>query len=421
MDARKMIALLVLIVFIEGAYLYGTSQKEMREYEVCAQEKSQYCTYDGVDVLSDLNALLWVRDNLPAGTGFMNWWDYGRELEAISNVRPLITSPSRPLLNTSADFMAANISEEEAVVDPDGIVRAVAVFMTIDDTKTALCLAENYGAEYVYLIAGDFFKYPSIYFTAREEKLIPESELYAINEMYEKESIKEIEKLQMEDNLAFEKSKESTYMRLYISGDYNIRYFNLVYSDNLSGAPFFSRVKIYSINTDAMPENCCYNSTCEIEGRRIALKAPSQMSLGYEDMRQEYSIRQTEKYTLGSISESELEYGWRAGQWIVFETPEGKSRVGNRVDVYDRDHVKERFDILKDERSNISNITFVSVPLIGDESVAFNITYTGAQVLCRIDFRKYDAIATVSVLGTEGTISLEDAIRYAGIVEERIG
>lgn len=416
-----MIAFLLLIVVVQSAYLYSTTQEALPEYEPCAQEKSQYCTHDGVEVFSDLNALLWVRDNLPAGVGFMNWWDYGNELESIGNVNPLIRSPSRLLLNTSADFIAANISEEEAVVDSDRLVKAVAVFMTTMDAKTALCLAEKYGTEYVYLTAGDFFKYSSIYFTAREEKLIPESELSAINEMYEKESIKEIEKLQMEDRIVFERSKDSLYARLYINGDYNLLYFDLVYSDNFSGAPFFSRVKIYSINTRAMPENCCYNSTCKIEGRRIALKAPLQMSLRQEDLGHEYSVKNVETYALSSISENELEYGWRAGQWSVFETPEGKRRIGNRVDVYDRDYVKERFDILKDERSNISNMTFVSIPLIGDEVVAYNITYTGAQVLYRIDFRKYDVIATVSVLGQEETVSIEDAVRYAMVVEEGIG
>ncbi len=421
MNARKMIAFLLLIVFIEGVYLYGMSQKEILEYDVCAQEKSQYCTYDGVEVFSDLNALLWVRDNVPAGVGFMNWWDYGNELESIGNVGPLIKSPSRPLLNTSADFIAANISEESAVVDSDGIVKAVAVFMTTSDTKTALCLAEKYGTEYVYLTAGDFFKYSSIYFTAREEKLISESDVFTINEMYEKKGINDVEKLQMEDRLVIEKSRDSLYSRLYISGDYNLPYFDLVYSDNISGAPFFSRVKIYSINTNAMPENCCYNSTCKIEGRRIALKVPSQMSLRYEDLMQDYSVRRIDEYAQDSISEGELAYGWRAGQWSVFETRDGKSRIGNRIDVYDRDHVTERFDVLKEERSIISNITFVSVPLIGDEVVAYNITYPGAQVLYRIDFRKYDVIATVSILGAEGTISLEDAVWYAGVVEGLIG
>ena len=416
-----MIAFLLLIVFIEGAYLYGMSQKEMLEYDVCAQEKSQYCTYDGVNVFSDLNALLWVRDNLPAGVGLVAWWDYGNELESIGNVNPLIKSPSRPLLNTSVDFIAANISEESAVVDPDRIVRAVAVFMTTTDAKTALCLAEKYGAEYVYITASDFFKYSSIYFTAREEKLMPESELHTINEMYEKESINELEKIQMEDRLAIEKSKDGLYARLYINGDYNGQYFDLVYSDNFSGAPFFSRVKIYSINTDAMPENCCYNSTCEIEGRRIALKTPSQMSLRYEDLMQDYSVRRIDEYTHESISESELAHGWRAGPWVVFETHEGKSRIGNRIDVYDRDHVKERFDVLKEERSNIRNMTSMSVPLIGDEVVAYNITYPGAQVLYRIDFRMYDVIATVSVLGVGGVVSFEDAVWYAGVVEGRIG
>ncbi len=415
-----MIAFLLLIVFIEGAYLYSTSQEDVLEYEVCAQEKSQYCVYNGVEIFSDLNALLWVRDNVPEGTRFMNWWDYGNELESIGNVNPLIKSPSRPLLNTSADFITANISEGEAVVDPDGIVKAVAVFMTTSDAKTALCLAEKYGVEYVYLTAGDFFKYSSIYFTAREEKLISESELYAIKEMYEKKSIKEIEKLQMEDSLAIEKSKESLYTRLYISGDYNLPYFDLVYSDNLSGAPFFSRVKIYSINTDAMPENCCYNSTCKIEGRRIALKVPSQMSLRQEDIGSEYLISQAENYTLGSISESELAYGWRAGQWSVFETPEGKSRIGNRVDVYDRDNVKRRFDVMKGGLANTSSLVSFPTQIIGDEVVSHNKTYEGALVLYRIDFRKYDVIATVSVFGPEGTVFSEDAIRYALVVEERI-
>ncbi|MCK5333450.1 MAG: hypothetical protein KAJ24_02975, partial [Candidatus Aenigmarchaeota archaeon] len=156
-------------------------------------------------------------------------------------------------------------------------------------------------------------------------------------------------------------------------------------------------------------------------GRRVVLRTPLQMSLKYEDIGHEYSVGQMESYAPDSMSESELAYGWRAGQWSVFETPEGKNRIGNRIDVYDRDHIEERFDVLKEGLGNTTGLVSFSVQSIGDDVVAHNKTYEGALVLYRIDFRKYDVIATVSVLGAEGVVSIDDVVRYAWIVEEMIG
>jgi len=162
---------LVLLGFVYSLWSFNeeTSDPLYVKLPACDETTRTGCEYEGSKIFSDLDSLLWMRDNIPAGSGVLAWWDYGKELKAVSQLEPVIKEPSLPLMKSVAcfqDFVPANkrCSEEDfAPLEPEEEVRDVARFFTTTDEKEALCIAKKYDARYVFLpILDTMNKFPWI-------------------------------------------------------------------------------------------------------------------------------------------------------------------------------------------------------------------------------------------------------------------
>jgi acyl-CoA synthetase (AMP-forming)/AMP-acid ligase II len=81
------------IVIRGGNVMYGYWKNE----KATAETIRDGCKYNGTLVLTSLDALFWIRDNIPANSTIISWWDYGKELQNIAGMNSVIKNPSKSL------------------------------------------------------------------------------------------------------------------------------------------------------------------------------------------------------------------------------------------------------------------------------------------------------------------------------------
>jgi asparagine N-glycosylation enzyme membrane subunit Stt3 len=136
------------------------------------------CIYEDTNIVSDLDTLLWIKDNIPQNSVFLNWWDYGKELENIANMKPVIKNPSQSLYMSTGCYQAMLHNKplpkecEHQKFDSEESVQSVAKFFTTDDEKMALDIVKKYDVDYVFITKGEIGKFSWISFISGQKASI---------------------------------------------------------------------------------------------------------------------------------------------------------------------------------------------------------------------------------------------------------
>lgn len=122
------------------------------EYK-CNESEKRGCVFEKTIVISNLDALLWLRNHAFSSPKVIAWWDYGKELKNVANVIPIISNPSQSLIYSIASgrSLIKEFESEEKVGD-------VASFFLATNESEAVCIAKKYNASYAYLVDSDLSK-----------------------------------------------------------------------------------------------------------------------------------------------------------------------------------------------------------------------------------------------------------------------
>jgi len=111
---------IIIIVSIGITYYIFSNQFKSSQQSTpsCSEMKGNLCTYNNTTILSDLDALMWIKNNIPSNSSIIAWHDYDIELKNIGNVK------------TASE---------------------VAFDLTLYNTTQFLCGAKHLDANYLYL------------------------------------------------------------------------------------------------------------------------------------------------------------------------------------------------------------------------------------------------------------------------------
>jgi asparagine N-glycosylation enzyme membrane subunit Stt3 len=156
--------ILVPLVLISILIIAGCAQQQYVS-PTCNETISYGCKYDGTLIMTSLETLFWMKENIPAGSTFINWWDYGKEIEKVSGMNTVIKNPSKSLEISTGCYNAKLAGKslgpecDTQQFDPEENVKDVATFLTTSNETEALCIASKYNASYVLVTGADIFKY----------------------------------------------------------------------------------------------------------------------------------------------------------------------------------------------------------------------------------------------------------------------
>lgn len=159
---KILFVLLAAALLISSLYIYLQEKPQLEsECTECTNTTTGYsCNFcGGAHILSDSRALFWMRDNLPHGTTVLSWWDYGKEVESVGKMNPIIKNSSKSILGGVSTIVSGKASSKNYPTDPEEKVADVAIFLTTDNDTEALCVAKKYGATYAYLTFAELGKY----------------------------------------------------------------------------------------------------------------------------------------------------------------------------------------------------------------------------------------------------------------------
>jgi len=166
---KKLIFLIPIIIgTIIVVYFSLLKTPETYELPKCNETIRENCDYKGVKIISNLDSLLWMKENVPSDSVVLSWWNYGKELEKISGLGPVIKNPSQFLFDSGGVRKSETIKEFE----PEEKFNSVAQFFTTDDEAIALDIAKKYYVDYVFITKDDSKEFPWINFIAGQRASI---------------------------------------------------------------------------------------------------------------------------------------------------------------------------------------------------------------------------------------------------------
>jgi hypothetical protein len=113
----------------------------------CNETKRSLCIFNGSLILSNLDALLWVRKNIPSNSIVIALPKYEDELKNIAKVNPL-----------SNDLSFLELLEKKnrtEAFEVENKIKDVNIFFFTTNESEAVCIAKKYNARYVYLYKDD--------------------------------------------------------------------------------------------------------------------------------------------------------------------------------------------------------------------------------------------------------------------------
>ncbi len=232
---KILLVLLVVILLVSSLYIYLQEKPKLEsECTECTNTTTGYScnSCGGAHILSDSRALFWMRDNLPHGTTVLSWWDYGKELESVGKMNPVIKNPSKSILGSVSVIVSGNISSKNYPTDPKEKVTDVAIFLTTDNDSEALCIAKKYGAQYAYLNFAELGKYHWIELASN--KTVGSTRTEKMSVVDSKTNVT------LFINTRGSSYRNGTFVKLFFTDEYDRNAFDKVY--DLWG------VKIFSIN-----------------------------------------------------------------------------------------------------------------------------------------------------------------------------
>ncbi|MCS7123539.1 MAG: hypothetical protein RMJ17_03135, partial [Candidatus Aenigmarchaeota archaeon] len=125
--------------------LFYLQKTPIHYFEECNELKRNFCVYNNILIYSNLDALIWIKNNIPPNSIVIAWQDYENELKNISNVK---------------------------------IVPQLALDLSLDNVTKFLCGARRLNASYLYLTGAELLY--GWYMTGKP--IIQPFELIKINE-----------------------------------------------------------------------------------------------------------------------------------------------------------------------------------------------------------------------------------------------
>ena len=167
---KPILPILVIVIIGIIAVVYFSFPKIPKTYELteCNETVRKNCDYEGVIITSNLDSLLWIKDNIPSNSVVLNWWNYGKELEEISGLKSVIRNPSKYLFDSGGVRKSETIKEFES----EEKVNSVAQFFTTGDESIALDIVKKYDVDYIFITKDYSKEFPWIGFIAGQRASI---------------------------------------------------------------------------------------------------------------------------------------------------------------------------------------------------------------------------------------------------------
>jgi len=163
---------IIIIAFIAITYYIFDNQfikYSQQPIPSCSEMKGSLCIYNNIAILSNLDALIWIENNIPSNSTIIAWHDYDTELKNIGNVKTdssiafdltlynvtqflcgVKHADANYLYLTGQELLYTGYMRYTPVIQPFGLMKLNKTEYESDDRKIVLRLENEIWTPYAY-------------------------------------------------------------------------------------------------------------------------------------------------------------------------------------------------------------------------------------------------------------------------------